>query len=328
MFWTDLNITLKKNKLPYYARNLLRQLLPTGLYERQLHQKIKELQRYDKDYILGRVNYYNKLKSGTGIGENAIALKDMQIFKSPKAYNFDTFEYSRYFPKNLRANFLFGDVISVAGVPTIQKSRPIGRDNTNAVLLKLDKKRHFIFVNDPIKFEDKKDLLIGRGAMIQPHRIKFMETYFGHPLCDLGQVNTVGGNAAWIKPKISISEHLKYKFILSLEGHDVATNLKWIMSSGSVAVMPQPKYETWFMEGSLIPDHHYIRLKDDYSDLDERLKYYIAHPEAVQAIVKNANAYVKQFQNKRQEDLISLLVLDKYFYCTGQTNPRLFFDEI
>jgi hypothetical protein len=100
------------------------------------------------------------------------------------------------------------------------------------------------------------------------------------------------------------------------------------MSSGSVAVMPQPKYETWFMEGSLIPDHHYIRIKDDYSDLDERLKYYIAHPEAVQAIVKNANAYVMQFQNKRQEDLISLLVLDKYFYCTGQTNPRLFFDEI
>jgi len=72
---------------------------------------------------------------------------------------------------------------------------------------------------------------------------------------------------------MTIDEQLEYKFILSLEGNDVATNLKWIMSSNSLAFMPRPKYETWFMEGNLVPNHHYILIKDDYSDLEERLKY-------------------------------------------------------
>ena len=48
-------------------------------------------------------------------------------------------------------------------------------------------------------------------------------------------------------------DNLNYKFILAIEGYDVATNLKWIMSSNSLAVMPRPTYATWFMEGTLIP---------------------------------------------------------------------------
>ena len=29
----------------------------------------------------------------------------------------------------------------------------------------------------------------------------------------------------------------------------------------SIVIMPKPKYETWFMEGTLIPDYHYIFIK-------------------------------------------------------------------
>ena len=35
--------------------------------------------------------------------------------------------------------------------------------------------------------------------------------------------------------------------------------------------MPKPKFETWFMEGILVADQHYILIKDDYSDLEENL---------------------------------------------------------
>ncbi|MCH5714852.1 glycosyltransferase family 90 protein [Niabella hibiscisoli] len=144
--------------------------------------------------------------------------------------------------------------------------------------------------------------------------------YFDHPLCDLGHVCSKGGHDAWAKPHMRIADQLKYKFVLSLEGFDVATNLKWIMSSSSIAVMPRAKYETWFMEGRLIPDQHYICIKDDYSDLEEKLNYYINHPQQAMEIVKNANEYVRQFRNKKQERLLNLLILDKYFYYTGQTS--------
>lgn len=41
--------------------------------------------------------------------------------------------------------------------------------------------------------------------------------------------------------------------------------------------MPKPKFETWFMEGALIPNHHYVLIKDDFSDLEEQLDYYTNH---------------------------------------------------
>ena len=98
----------------------------------------------------------------------------------------------------------------------------------------------------------------------------------------------------------------------------MATNLKWIMSSNSIAVMPRPTFETWFMEGKLIPDFHYIEIKSDYSDLKERLKYYITHTAEAEAIIENAHQYFSQFQDKKRERLFSLLVLHKYFLMTGQ----------
>lgn len=106
---------------------------------------------------------------------------------------------------------------------------------------------------------------------------------------------------------------------MALEGNDVASNLKWIMSSNSIAVMPKPTCETWFMEGSLVPNVHYIEIKEDFSDLEERLTYYIEHLDDALTIIENAHRYVSQFQDKSRENLISLLVLQKYFEKTNQT---------
>ena len=122
----------------------------------------------------------------------------------------------------------------------------------------------------------------------------------------------------WQKKKMSINEQLSYKFILCIEGNDVASNLKWVMSSSSIAFMVQPKYETWFMEGQLIPNYHYVLLKDDYSDLEEKIKYYSQNTKEALNIINNANDYVSQFKNEKREKLISLLVLKKYFEKSRQ----------
>jgi len=66
----------------------------------------------------------------------------------------------------------------------------------------------------------------------------------------------------------------------------------------------------------LIPDYHYIHIKKDYSDLDEKLNFYLNNPQKAEEIIKNANAYVEHFKDKKQERLISLLILKKYFDFT------------
>ena len=42
------------------------------------------------------------------------------------------------------------------------------------------------------------------------------------------------------------------------------------------------------------------------------------HPEEAKAIIRNAQAFVDQFRDKEREELISLLVLEKYFRHTRQ----------
>ena len=97
------------------------------------------------------------------------------------------------------------------------------------------------------------------------------------------------------------------------------------MSSNSVAVMPKPKYESWFMEGKLIPDYHYIQIKDDYSDLEEKINYYIKNTDKLKIISKNANEYISHFKDKESEKIISILVMEKFFSLTNQKKSSINF---
>ena len=309
----------KNNKILYYLVNYIRQFIPSTFYQKKLAQKIHSKQQLSG--ILKRVAYYNKL-SNTITLKNPVLLSEIKTVPGSKVYFFDLYQYSRYFNQKLKGLFLFGDITEVPKQPTFVKSRPIGDNNANSVLLKWNKLRHFMFIKKEQKtYPEKKNMLVSRGKVhkTQAHRIKFIEKYFAHPMCNIGRVNTNDLNPLWKVPRLSIDQQLDYKFILCLEGNDVASNLKWVMSSQSIAVMPKPKYETWFMEGLLVADVHYIIIKDDYTDLEQRLNYYINNQDKALQIIENANAYVQQFRNQENETLISLLTLKKYFEKTNQT---------
>jgi len=310
----------KNSNFLYYFKNFLSYAWPDFLFRRRLKAELAKAADYDPEYIAGRVRYYNKLDTVNILGKEALRVRDFRCRRkkfTPHSYFFDTYAYTRFFPPENRMSLLFGDLRHVPACPSIVKSRPTAGDNRNSVLLNLNKLRHFMFVKDPLRFLDKKDMLLGRCSIYQENRVKFWEMYFGHPLCDLGHVarrkKPSPHPGAWTVPPMAIYEHLRYKFILSLEGNDVATNLKWIMSSNSLAVMPKPSCETWFMEGRLIGDYHYVEIKEDYSDLPDKLDYYLKNPARALEIIENAHSHVAQFQDKRREKLISLLVLKKYF---------------
>lgn len=310
----------KNPKFVYYSINMLRLLVPKCFYQKRLQNKLASVScRKDAEYIRWRVDYYNRLMMGTRLPSSAPRLAEHKMGRQ-KVYFFDTYQYTRWYPDSFQWGFCPGDVTYVPEYPSVVKSRPLVERNENSVVLNLDKVRHFIFVNDKKEFAKKKDMAIFRGKVKgKPLRRKFMEMYFHHPMCDLGDVSKhTTDPAEWQTEKKTIREHLDYKFIMALEGNDVASNLKWVMSSNSIAVMPRPTCETWFMEGTLIPNYHYIEIKPDFSDLEERLRYYATHIDESLEIIKHAHEYVEQFKDKERETLISLLVLDKYFKATGQ----------
>ncbi len=314
----NLRIDFSKNtKLTYYISNIIRLLIPAYIYRRKATNLFKTT-AFD-DEIIRRVNYYNKIQEKFQLDSNAVTIKKFIKNEKKKTYYFDLLEYLRYFDKNLKISYLFGDITTVPNTPSFLKSRPINGDNKNSILMKLNKVRHFIFVDDKHNFEEKHDILVWRGKCYTSHRQKFIQKFYDKPFCNVGQTNTKGDlNVPWQKEKMQLQEQLEYKFILAIEGNDVASNLKWVMSSNSIAFMPQPKYETWFMEGTLIPNYHYVLLKDNYSDLEEKVNYYSTHIDEAKEIIKNANSHVRQFKDKRREDIISLLVIRKYFFQSQQ----------
>ncbi|WNJ20521.1 glycosyl transferase family 90 [Pontibacter sp. G13] len=304
-------------KFLYYLRNVGLSFMPQSYFRWRYRRLKAQLAQYHPQAIQDRVDYYVKPNTEFDVSSKAVAVKNYER-TGGSAYYFDLKEFLYYFEQNTRFAFHFGDETHIESSPTLFKARPIAGDNANSVLFKLNKHRHFRFVDDKLSFREKRDQLVWRGGAYQPHRKRFIEAYWEHPMCNAGQTNKPVEDVPWQKEFMSISEQLQYKFILCIEGNDVATNLKWAMSSNSLVIMPKPKFETWFMEGKLEAGVHYAQIRDDYSDLEETLQYYIDHPAEAESIIAGANAYVQQFQDEDLENLLCLMVLEKYAALSGQ----------
>ncbi|EGQ9571594.1 lipopolysaccharide A protein [Vibrio alginolyticus] len=310
---------MKDSKFPYYFSNALSILIPRFVYRAQAKRLLSNLTEAEKQLCLERVNYYNKCETPFSVDSREQSYATVDTFKKTKGwtYFFDLRQVVRYFPSSFTFNYINGDVTHIPNVPSFIKSRPIFGSNQNSVVLKLNQVRHFKFIDDPVRYQDKKDMVAWRGVGFQPHRKKVIHAFYNHPQCNIGQTRPVEGKP-WEKGFMSIEEQLQYKFLLCIEGNDVATNLKWAMSSNSLVIMSKPKYETWFMEGKLEAGVHYVEVKDDYSDLPEKMDYYLANEQEALAIIENAHQWVEQFKDKRKERLISLMVADKYFALSQQ----------
>ena len=305
-------------KLKFYAKNVIFDLFPSLIFEKRYDRMFRNLDEQQWTYIRSRANYYNKLEQQFVLNETASRSSALPLRGNPSAYYYDFKEISRYFARSVKFNYVFKDIKETVDEPTLLKTRPLNEANENSVILKLDKMRHFNFIEDTRSFESKLDMAVFRGACYQEHRKAFVAKYHGSPIADIGDTDDARKGQHGHRPYMSIADQLKYKFVISLEGNDVATNLKWIMLSNSVCFMRKPRVESWFMEGSLIPDHHYVLLDDGFSDLEDKINYYVKHTDKAMAIIKNANQYAMQFLDTRREKLISLLVLRKYLDLSGQ----------
>jgi len=325
----------KNIKSPYYFKNLMLVLIPRIFYRFRLKSKLNNIKNYNRDDILYRVNYYNKINNQfrvssksiknrglftrqlTNIKENVI--KKNKSIKKHTTYFFDLYNIFSFFSSDKQLDFIFGDVTQTPATPSIVKSRPISNSD-NSIILNLNKVRHFHFINDNRRFTAKRNEAVWRGAGKNSEaRQYFVKNYHDIPIFDIGQTGSVV-DKPWFKSFMSIYQQLAYKFIFCIEGVDTATSIKWVMSSNSVCVMPKPKYETWFMEGTLKPGIHYVEVNDDFSNAEEKIKYYSEHTDEALKIIENAHTHVNQFKNSKREKLISLLVLDKYFSLSGQNN--------
>lgn len=223
-------------------------------------------------------------------------------------------------------------------VPSFVKSRLVADRGAGMVLLPLDRDRHWRDVRRiaevDMPYADKDDRLVWRGATTglfraveggEPPSSRYFVAGLpeGQPGMDVGfsEIVQIGPDTSdlpvdvlrtRLRPPLSLAEQLRSKLLLSLEGNDVATGLKWMLASNSVVLMPPPLCETWACEGELRPFEHYVPVSPDLSDLAAMRDWCLSHPAECEAIAHAGQAFIRQFLDAGRERAICRAVVAGY----------------
>ena len=114
------------------------------------------------------------------------------------------------------------------------------------------------------------------------------------------------------KPK-RVQEMLKYKYLISVEGNDVATNLKWALASNSVVLMPPPTRESFILEGNLLPWVHYVPLKASLEDLAEKVLYCEQNITHCKDIATASTQYMRMFATRKNLFYLGARAFEAHF---------------
>jgi hypothetical protein len=291
-------------------------------------------------YYLGSLDSHNSLIyiASRNLHPNIIIVDES--FKHKKFNGNDAIDYyisemNTYYnmfkqskPGKIKFLFIPGDVNTPFLIPVLCKSRPVYKNGFN-VLLPYNIPRHWDPIKDVKKYEinpfyKKKNICIWRGASTgKQKRLPLIYNYFNEIrqsnsiFIDVGFTNFTNDyigikSKRFLKNRMSMSELLDCKYLISVEGNDVATNLKWILASQSVCIKPPSLTSSWLMEDKLVQWVHYIPVNDDFSDLKIKLNWCNNNPKKCEIIIKAANDYIKRFDDIKNEQKIIFTILNEY----------------
>lgn len=93
--------------------------------------------------------------------------------------------------------------------------------------------------------------------------------------------------------KLDYEQMLQYKAIIMLEGNDISSGFKWALYSNSVVLTEIPTKTSWAMEELLLPWVHFVPLKSDLSDVQEKMQWVLDNQEEAQKIAQQGSLWVQ-----------------------------------
>lgn len=225
----------------------------------------------------------------------------------------------------------YGDSVGPAAVPSLVKVWSASLSPTTApgrdVLFPIQYDRHFgplrAVAKDDVPFASKANRAVWRGLLtgLPRHRSRLaLVERWGASASARVDVGLTGFQGNWdramyarfVKPPLPLRDMLRSKYLLSIEGNDVATNLKWCLASQSVVLMPPPTVVSWALEDRLEPWVHYVPLQPDTRDLGDKLRWCDTHQTRCAAIAAAATAFMRPFFDTAAERRLAQRVLRAY----------------
>ncbi|MEO1103411.1 MAG: glycosyl transferase family 90 [Pseudomonadota bacterium] len=187
-----------------------------------------------------------------------------------------------------------------------------------------------------IPFRDKADRLVWRGMTTgrfhaAPGELGYGPRYYvaralkriDDPSVDIGYSSRVQHSLmsrktradvdAAMRPSLLVEEMLKARYILSLEGNDIATGLRWALHSNSCVVMPAPTAESWLMEAQLVPMEHYVPVAPNLHNLAATLAWCRSNIGECEKIAANGREFMARLLDEDSETALSAEVAKTFF---------------
>ncbi|KAI8613687.1 lipopolysaccharide-modifying protein [Chytriomyces sp. MP71] len=101
-----------------------------------------------------------------------------------------------------------------------------------------------------------------------------------------------------LKEKVSLEKTLEFKYLLVVDGNTWPNRIQQYIETNSV-VLYNGIFEDWFL-GQLKPWVHYIPVRVDLADLEEKLEWLQAHDEEAKRISKNARMFARGYNDIAQ----------------------------
>jgi hypothetical protein len=268
-----------------------------------------------------RINYY----TNNNLEENI--LEENNFSNIPCFDNFfilnEQSEHSSNYMKDIKKFFsnykkykilvIFGDNLNKNDYLCLAKARNLGENKR--ILLKLNEHRHWgnikhVNIND-IAFNQKNNKLIWRGSTLtgpKKNRSIFVKNIDSFKNVNFDFKHSIKND----KNSLTLNNQLKSKFLLSIEGNDVSSGLKWMLYSNSCVLMCKPTCCSWAMEDHLIPYYHYVPINDDFTDLEKQYEWCLQNINKCEEIALNGKRYIEQFLNVENERKITGSVIEHY----------------
>lgn len=115
---------------------------------------------------------------------------------------------------------------------------------------------------------------------------------------------TYSNNKAIPTKYISLTDHTQYKYLIDVQGRGYSGRTKMLMFTGRPLFIAERQWDEFWTK-DVVPFVHYIPVKEDLSDLIEKLDWAENNPEECKKISKNAQEFA--MSNLRREDAIDYL---------------------
>ena len=128
--------------------------------------------------------------------------------------------------------------------------------------------------------------------------------------------------------RIAEVDHLKYKYLISIDGNTAAwMRVPWILLSNSILLKQETAFSQLFYPG-LEPYVNYIPLKQDLSDIFEKLNWLKEHDDLAKIIATNATNFCLECLMPENLDEYTVAILNEYhtlqrFKLTQPTLPKI-----